>query len=680
MAQAPEQLDQRQSIKRKRIDDLKHDTSAIYKQQKLAKRLQYSYKALAADEIRILHLLPGQRGTPLRAILEHVSLADDSNPEYDAISYAWGSQDRPFDIELEGDTYLEITMSLLEALEQFRYTAESRALWADAICINQDDVLERSAQVEIMDQIFHRSTKVLVWLGKADEANDAAFAAIDSNSQVPIHWRLDHEASRIAVQDHLPHDPRIEESLHLSPSLYSFGLLLQRPWFSRLWVVQEVAFGRTVTLYCGARSTTWEKFVSSVRSFDTLRRAHLAEEVFVGTLDRGWLHLIYETMYQIELRRGPIDTSFRSGDFLTTMCNFSHKKCQEPHDRIYALRRFLGLHKVNGLKPDYRLSPGEIYRRAVEQCVIAAQPSSYTAPHVSLTLGLVGTEQVHPTSNTQDSTQRPSWVPDFHNLSERSRRKHDRYSLPHLAQFYWRGEASGYGSPPEQPRTRMSIMGQIFGVVVSILESSACPRESSHHNVKETSFQNQVLPKLLKWASACVEYTGATLSEPTKLQAILCCDDPHADTALPLEEFLHLDAVKRERPNAGVWLYESLRPFLAYNQHPRHDSGRLLCRAQIGTTQTFAWLPSSTEPGDCVAAFDGAPYAFALRQNVSNQLYRLLGDAHISGLPARIIVAPSTFGAGIRSVAQQSTRYRYAEPYNNLLEDPIGTWGWITLV
>jgi hypothetical protein len=69
-----------------------------------------------------------------------------------------------------------LTTDLFLALQRFRRLAQRRILWADAICINQQDLDERGRQVSIMKGVYEEAVGVLVWLGPNTEG-DAASAA-----------------------------------------------------------------------------------------------------------------------------------------------------------------------------------------------------------------------------------------------------------------------------------------------------------------------------------------------------------------------------------------------------------------------------------------------------------------------------------------------------------------------
>jgi hypothetical protein len=107
---------------------------------------------------------------------------------YEALSYHWGPRDpdcwltildekKAFRFETKG---LNITPNLAKALRSLRYKNNTRVLWIDSVCINQEDDNERSDQLPLMDQIYMRAENVCVWLGDADETSELAFQHINN--------------------------------------------------------------------------------------------------------------------------------------------------------------------------------------------------------------------------------------------------------------------------------------------------------------------------------------------------------------------------------------------------------------------------------------------------------------------------------------------------------------------
>lgn len=122
----------------------------------------YSDLDPARQEIRLLRLSPGTWDHPIECSLQVVSLDDE--PTYESLSYAWGNKSKLKTIHLNGKPF-EVTRNLWIALRRLRKQLHERILWADATCINQNDTLERSNQVAIMNQIYSTASKVFVWLG-----------------------------------------------------------------------------------------------------------------------------------------------------------------------------------------------------------------------------------------------------------------------------------------------------------------------------------------------------------------------------------------------------------------------------------------------------------------------------------------------------------------------------------
>jgi hypothetical protein len=186
--------------------------------------------------IRLLRLAPGNSNAPIRCSLVQVSL--DSRPSYEAISYAWGDSTDRVQITCHNKT-IAITRNLHEALLVFRHPLETRDLWADAICINQQDTTERSAQVQLMARIYSEASKVLLWLGK--EEPEIVHAAFDFIRRF-MNQRFDELSLRdetswrsilMQIEDHAPYEAirLLDENI-----VANFKRLVLCPVFQRGWV------------------------------------------------------------------------------------------------------------------------------------------------------------------------------------------------------------------------------------------------------------------------------------------------------------------------------------------------------------------------------------------------------------------------------------------------------------
>lgn len=171
-------------------------------------------------EIRILTLAPGIDDDTLHGGMFTDSL-DYDDLHYTALSYTWSGPVSQKIIIIYG-VALNITENLELALRRIRGT-RAKNLWIDAICINQNDYEEKNYQVPLMGDIYANATRTIVWLGETSGDSEMAMELIGSTHQSQIS----------------------------SKSLQRVSNLLQRAWWKRIWVVQEVLKSRRVTMVCG---------------------------------------------------------------------------------------------------------------------------------------------------------------------------------------------------------------------------------------------------------------------------------------------------------------------------------------------------------------------------------------------------------------------------------------------
>lgn len=183
---------------------------------------RYKYKPFENNySIRILTLEPGTGDEPLVGHLgfEHL----DSNPQYEAISYCWGTDGRSSEIICDRKP-LALTKSIEGALRRMRHATSQRRLWADQVCINQDDIAERSQQVSLMNAIYKGAQRVLVWLGPdSDGVAHAAMTMIHYLDGVFNNEEMHNEFRRAHSEELLKQDAK--------PWL-PFSNMTRLPWVS----------------------------------------------------------------------------------------------------------------------------------------------------------------------------------------------------------------------------------------------------------------------------------------------------------------------------------------------------------------------------------------------------------------------------------------------------------------
>lgn len=132
----------------------------------------YKYTAIAEDQIRCLHIQPGHGDQDIQCELLPYGRTDGL--AYKALSYCWGAGPASFRIFVQGGT-IYIRYNLFLALKRLRDPRKVVSIWVDALCIDQSNNVEKSAQVASMDDVYRRTTEVIIWLGSIDPKIDQAF-------------------------------------------------------------------------------------------------------------------------------------------------------------------------------------------------------------------------------------------------------------------------------------------------------------------------------------------------------------------------------------------------------------------------------------------------------------------------------------------------------------------------
>lgn len=313
----------------------------------------YSYEVLPSDtHIRYLLLQPGEIGDHIVCSL-HVTEIEHPTP-FEAISYAWGTPERTEPIQCDGKT-LYVTANLWDSLVAVRRLNEARALWVDSICINQGDNTEKAQQVSLMAEIYRKSTRTLICVGLNDGGGHAE--AVSGILTMVNHmmdevfrdkdfsWKPD-SFPWLSTEDPLASDPRWK----------SVTILLEQPWFKRLWVVQEAAHGPVAVIIWGGVRIDWlhllRAFFWVTAKADVLRHHFQVHEV-------SWLHLMaYERRFPREYIALEMVGYPQSWPFLRILEFGRSLGATGARDRIYAClslphsTNFQGP-QITALKPDY---------------------------------------------------------------------------------------------------------------------------------------------------------------------------------------------------------------------------------------------------------------------------------------------------------------------------------------
>lgn len=370
----------------------------------MAVNQNYQYKMLPSNHsIRMLQLDPASdRGQDLQGTLFHVQL--DKSPEYEAISYVWG---RPiFDHMLWTPAgVIHITKSLDSALRGLRLSTGVRHLWTDAVCIDQTNNSEKAQQIGLMGRIYKDAKCVLAWLGEGDEAIPKAFAACkslvnrakeyhigpedaDENYLMPPKLKVPSLADENELKALTLANMTMDKLNQLKSTLQSIldsGLLdiVALPWFSRVWIIQEIVLAQGATLQYGNAEMDWNDFQSVMRLLmgilgigrrsvffdldleEVEKKAEISRALDIIQLRRQFKVMGLSATFAISLYM----------QFGKNLLLVRRHNCSDERDRVYGLLGLVGLSAEMrtspfpriSIKPDYGKSIGEVYTDFAKQ-------------------------------------------------------------------------------------------------------------------------------------------------------------------------------------------------------------------------------------------------------------------------------------------------------------------------
>ncbi|KAL5325717.1 hypothetical protein ACEPPN_006847 [Leptodophora sp. 'Broadleaf-Isolate-01'] len=341
-------------------------------------------------EIRLITVHEGD-GTEIRCSLDTVPL--DEAPSYEALSYVWGDPKITQQIIIDGKPF-QVTTNLARALRHLRAREKPRRLWVDAICIDQRNAEERSSQILLMRDVFQRASKVVVWLGESTLASRAAFSLIRAVDFGDVEfWKQKENQGPVSFS----HDALDELQMLLNRRSSLTGLqgiisdIASRPWWTRVWVIQEAAVARSTVVRCGNDEMSWWLFSNVLSAIATL-----APDLS-GPLTESLI--LFKKRLTIHMHIS--SRSLRSLEDL--VANTRIMVATDPKDMVYALLGLAGnvgdpsSHPV--CSPDYSdaTSVLDVYRDFVAHCI----------SHGSLDIICMRRNY-----DRLDGTW-PSWVPDW---------------------------------------------------------------------------------------------------------------------------------------------------------------------------------------------------------------------------------------------------------------------------
>jgi hypothetical protein len=409
---------------------------------------------IGSREIRILYLHAGASSEKLVGRLEHAEL--DAKPTYEALSYEWGSPEKEHKMRLEsgGQQFIVgITRSLHNALFDLRYrdfSRGSRAIWADGICIDQENLAERAQQVSIMGPVYQSATRVITYIGPEENDSEQAidFAYCLWRSYMPQEYQSSisfnsscAQNSGIMTNVSIVPSTKSTHSLALSirPATFAMTIvttavsadtsdyenlpnldtestlsinsihhqfpelihihhqalkkLVLRGWSSRCWCAEEFLLNSELTLMCGRRE------------IDAFLIPDVVQLVFNRILPT-WLlptpledpQSLRECLATLIHARDRLVLDKKRLSLLELLISLHALQASDPRDKVYALLALAADRDSLRIEISYGCTMENLYTEVATRIVNAYQP-------IELLYSNLGTK----------SFEFPSWVPDWSN-------------------------------------------------------------------------------------------------------------------------------------------------------------------------------------------------------------------------------------------------------------------------
>ncbi|KAI1123860.1 heterokaryon incompatibility protein-domain-containing protein [Nemania abortiva] len=540
------------------------------------------YRRLQGSLIRTLRLLPGSPQDPIRCILREVDLTRQNRSlNYQALSYVWGDPADTIPILVNGHEF-HATRNLNDALRQLcqaRKEFYEQEIWVDAVCINQEDLDEKSKQVPRMADIYSMANRVVIWLGcNSLEEEDVFRRGFECRSKLHELYVRNIASTGTSFHDwsyeetHPELDEAEKETMDIWP------LMSRRPWFTRIWTVQEFCLaGDSSIFYAGAHSMTvgalklWGNagLASSSTSRNKTemrtmfgRRMWFQDQLSLSATYSGGAFNVVSALLELIVRTGCVTTSV-------------------PHDRIYGLLALATqapsahCNLPEELQPNYLLSYESV-------CTTYAQFIISRTGDLRILL-----------CSQNNLRGVPSWIPDFRYLG--MIHTLDNPGTPSMASL-------------SSDRNRLTVQGSLIGQCLKYIPPWNPTAEN--HTEEDLNFDARryfqtVIISLVQQVS---EFGNQSFDS-----ALNEFVDLHVRRADDLTWFFKQENLDSSRLDFSDHFFKTIKSAMAY--------GKILL--EDGIILDFVRQDTSVEPGDVVCMLKGSNLPSVLRPK--GEVYELVG-------------------------------------------------------
>ena len=586
----------------------------------------YRYHPLdeARQQIRLMTLFPGSFDDPIFLSIRKKLLTKTQIPDFEALSYAWGDASDRQDVFVQKRTKLaatgtypssrrttlSITSNLSQALRYIRYKEQPRVLWVDAVCVDQQNLDERGKQVTRMPDIYRSAKGVIAWLGPESSTSPLAMKIIvHIGSEITIDFK---QLKLNLTSDSYHSFKHFHESLQLDKKAYrAIRELLDRSWFERLWILQELYLGRDrMHMLCGFERTSWEHFCYAL---EYLQRFNASDPDKIGHRLLGvWFTMIYR--------------EYGFSDTLTDLLlRTRYLRCSDPRDKVYALLNLVSK-QSSDIQPDYSKSTSETFRSIIEDSLNKGK-----------TLRLLANCVLR-----ERTLSMPSWVPDWSVQSQFQQTIDRRVS-------HFNTEAHGNIISSD-----ILVAKGVHVTIVHIVTNNV-PLEIP----RTPNELRELYRKLLSEFDGSVpEMT--TQSRIESLCRTLCCNRFGDAFYPPLPQLPSFPKLIEAVMNDFEWLLvnseEAFRVCSLYAMYAnKMTNGRTLV---MMSNRLLGLVPEGTRPGDIICVLFGCDVPLVLRP-VGGSTFKIVGGCYVDGVmrgEPLLGELPNNWSLVIRWLSDDSTK------------------------
>jgi hypothetical protein len=681
----------------------------------MARVHRYEYTPLSNHDIRLLKVADRNDricGTIINKSLEDIESSSPSVPYY-AISYTWGDQTPSDKIWLSETEYLPLTATAASVLT---HVTCDDYIWIDSVCIDQNNPVEKASQLGLMWDIYKGATCVLAWPGGCEDGGDVAMELLfdyaydaitkdlTGRKSVQLSWPSTEETLdgdefalpwMLADSDSGGDDDDDDDGSAL-PSTFSLhrerwaalSKFMDRPWFRRAWVTQELVAAREVSLVMGG----WVAMRSDVRArwkylnsrtnglcldwknvvgiIDELRRGGYLSMLEIVDETKPCSQPILPCAVEVISRVANLKPARddKRPTFQDNVLNTMGSEASEPRDKIFVVASMSATSHDDDLTLDYTSSVQEIYINATRRLMLR-DPCLLT-----LHMAGIGWKNRMPGL--------PSWVPDY-SVSRRSGTRHgeDMVLGKIAAKAMFASANLGLSQPPTSTRNvgSLSQLFRLYGVIIDDIEV-VCPGLAAERSIiRSLQSDNWIDRKVVRswlekihtqicphggfkpYITAHIypqtgEY-GSASGPPEDLRALasalIACTD---DKGGPLRNFRTRGSHDECTDLYKMFVVEvgrsAARPLSSTQRNVKEGSEQRGAIAYARSLDRFAnWTvfrtkygyigrgPPLVRKGDKVCVFEGGRTPFVLREAripwyKPATLYHLVGECYVEGLMA----------------------------------------------